>query len=101
MNEIENRQDFIMANILEAGLVRAIDAADFIGVTPSSFRHTHEPQLMVYKYNGKKFFSFLEVFEHSLKNDLNFNKKTVAEIREDRKVQHVKRLDLIKRNLEK
>ena len=101
MNKIQNRQDFIMTNILEAGLLRPTDAAEFIGVSPSSFSHTHEPHLMVYKYNGKKFFSFLEVFEHSLKYDLNFNKKAVDEVRKNRTVLHVKRLDLIKQNLEK
>lgn len=96
VKRLNDKTDFVMTNILEAGLMRPCDAADFIGVAQDSFHQTHSKKLMEYRYKGRKYYSFLEVFEHSLKNDLNFNKKDIAEVIKNRKIKHVRRLDEIK-----
>lgn len=96
MKKIKNRSEFVTANILEAGLMRPVDAANFMGISRSSFSMTHMPKMETYQYEGIKYVSFLEVFERSLKNDLKFNKSAVEEVRKKRKIQHVRRLDAIK-----
>lgn len=96
---ITNRTDFVTTNILEAGLMRGADAARFMGISRHSFHQTHKPKMTEFLYEGQTFFSFLEVFERALKNDLNFNTIDIEKAKAARQVQHVQRLDLIKTKL--
>lgn len=100
MKKIETRREFVMANILEAGLMRPCDAAAFLKMSRQSVVKYEGDPLRVFHYEGVKYFSFLEVFELSITNDLKFDKRKVAKLREKQKVLHVDCIDLIKENSE-
>jgi len=100
MKRIRNKTEFVMVNILEAGLIRPTDAARFMGISRQAFCQNHVKHLNEFRFEGVLLFSFLEVLERSLMNDLKVDKKQIAELKENRKILCVEKLDLIKSKLQ-
>jgi len=84
---------------VECGLMRAVDAAEYLGISRQTFIDRHLRDLRTFQYKDRKYYSFLEVFELSVQYDLKFDRKRFAEEKAARKIVHVERLDHLRTKL--